>query len=81
MTRQLDESSSEVAELQSKLSAAQRKGQRHEQDVAEAESVRAGLLEQLAALRADAQALQASLEHVQHDRQKVSHRCHKTSCL
>lgn len=67
-----DEAGSEVTELQSKLSTAQRKAQRHEQDMAEAEALRAGLLEQLGALRADAQALQASLEHTQHDRQKVS---------
>ena len=67
-----DEAGSEITELRSKLSTAQRKAQRHEQDMAEAEALRAGLLEQLSALRADAQALQASLEHTQHDRQKVS---------
>ena len=72
VTRQVEEGTSEVAELQGKLSSAQRRAQRHEQDMAEAEAVRAGLQEQLNALRGDVQALQASLEHAQHDRQQVT---------
>ena len=72
VTRQFEEGSSEVAELEGKLSSAQRRAQKHEQDMTEAEAVRAGLQEQLDALRGDVRALQASLEHAQQDRQQVT---------
>lgn len=71
MTQEFEEASSEAAKLRSMLTAAQR-------EMNDADTVRAGLLDQLSALRADAQALQESLSRTQHDRQQVSINCINT---
>ena len=69
--KELDASTSEVSELESKLSAAQRRIQKQAEEQEEAESARAQQGQQLNALAQDMQALQSSLERVKQDRQQV----------
>ncbi len=69
--KELDASTSEVSELESKLSAAQRRIQNQAEEQEEAESARAQQGQQLNALAQDMQALQSSLERVKQDRQQV----------
>ncbi len=69
--KELDASNSEVSELESKLSAAQRRIQKQVEEQEEAESARAQQGQQLNALAQDMQALQSSLERVKQDRQQV----------
>ena len=69
--KELDASTSEVSELESKLGAAQRRIQNQAEEQEEAESARAQQGQQLNALAQDMQALQSSLERVKQDRQQV----------
>lgn len=69
--KELDASTSEVSELESKLSAAQRRIQKQAEEQEEAESARAQQGQQLNALAEDRQTLQSSLERVKQDRQQV----------
>lgn len=69
--KELDASTSEISELESKLSAAQRRIQNQAEEQEEAESARAQQGQQLNALAQDMQALQSSLERVKQDRQQV----------
>ena len=69
--KELDASTSEVSELESKLSAAQRRIQKQAEEQEEAGSARAQQGQQLNALAQDMQALQSSLERVKQDRQQV----------
>ena len=77
--KDLDASSSEVSELESKLSAAQRRVQQQEGEREEAEAARAQQGQQLAALAQDMQALQSALERVKQDKQQVG--CLLLCCL
>ncbi|KAL0042112.1 hypothetical protein WJX77_003665 [Trebouxia sp. C0004] len=69
--KELDASTSEVSELESKLSAAQRRIQKQAEEQEEAESARAQQGQQLNALAQDMQALQSSLERMKQDRQQA----------
>ena len=69
--KELDASTSEISELESKLSAAQRRIQNQAEEQEEAETARAQQGQQLNALAQDMQALQSSLERVKQDRQQV----------
>ncbi|KAL0041483.1 hypothetical protein WJX79_005071 [Trebouxia sp. C0005] len=69
--KELDASTSEVSELESKLSAAQRRIQKQAEEQEEAESARAQQGQQLNALAEDRQTLQSSLERVKQDRQQA----------
>lgn len=77
--KDLDASSSEISEFESKLSAAQRRVQQQEGEREEAEAARAQQGQQLAALAQDMQALQSALERVKQDRQQVG--CLLLCCL
>ena len=75
-TKQIDASVSNVAELEDKLVAAQRRIQKQTQEQEEAEAARAQQGLHLTALQQEIEALQAALERLKQDRQQVSiHLC------
>ena len=70
--KELDASTSDVSELEDKLTTAHRRIQKQEEAQEEAESARAQQGQQLTALAQDIAALQNALERVKQDRQQVT---------
>lgn len=69
--KEVDASAADVAELEEKLIAAQRKLQRQEEERLEVEAGRSEQGLQLSALAQDMKALQLALDRVKNDRQQV----------
>ena len=69
--KELQASSSDVSDLEDKLSTAQHRIQKQEEEHQEALLARQQQGLQLTALAQDIQTLQSSLEHVKQDRQQV----------
>ena len=74
-TQQLGASASDAAELEEKLSAAQRRIQKQAEEQEEAEAARAQQGLHLTALQQDIQALQSALDRTKQDRQQVGDDC------